>query len=97
MTALVTFVNNGGYSLLMVGATSFDISSCHQQPTIVASFFDNVNRLQMLHQQPSLTLTSWPSFFDNDNHLLLEDGLQMLQYKWQYSNHLCVELLSGIF
>jgi len=65
----------------MVGAASFDISSCHQQPTIVASFFDNVNRLQMLHQQPSLTLTSWSSFFDNGNHLLLEDGLQMLPYK----------------
>jgi hypothetical protein len=53
-----SFVNNGGYSLLMVGAASFDISSCHQQPIIVASFFDNVNRLQILHQQPSLTLTS---------------------------------------
>jgi hypothetical protein len=59
----------------MVGAASLDISSCHEQPTIVAFFFDNVNRLQMLHQQPSLTLTSWPSFFDNGSNLFLEDGL----------------------
>jgi len=65
----------------MVGAASFDISSCHQQPTIVASFFDNVNRLQMLHQQPSLTLTSWPSFFDNGSQLFLADGMQMLPHK----------------
>jgi len=48
----------------------------------------------MLHQQHSLTLTSWPSFFDNGSHLLLEDGLHMLSYKWQYPNnhpfcHLC--------
>jgi hypothetical protein len=34
-----SFVNNGGHPLSMVGAVSFDISSCHQQPTIIAFFF----------------------------------------------------------
>jgi len=53
------------------------VVGCHQQPTIVASFFDNVKGLQMLHQQPSLTLT-WQSssltmpaiFFDNGSHII---------------------------
>jgi len=59
------------------------VVGCHQQPTIVASFFDNVKRLQMLHQQLSLTLTSWPSFFDNGSHLLW----QWQPHNWQYSNN----------
>jgi hypothetical protein len=53
------------------------VVGCHQQPTIVASFFDNVKGLQISHQQPSLTLTWQPSsltmaaiFFDNGSHLL---------------------------
>jgi len=53
------------------------VVGCHQQPTIVASFFDNVKGLQMLHQQPSLTLTWQPSsltmaaiFFDNGSHII---------------------------
>jgi hypothetical protein len=37
------------------------VVGCHQQLTIVASFFDNVKGLQMLHQQLSLTLTWQPS------------------------------------
>jgi hypothetical protein len=53
------------------------VVGCHQQPTIVASFFDNVKRLQMLHQQLSLTLTWQPSSltmaaicFDNGSHII---------------------------
>jgi len=53
------------------------VVGCHQQPTIVASFFDNVKGLQMLHQQPFLTLTWQPSsltmtaiFFDNGSHII---------------------------
>jgi hypothetical protein len=53
------------------------VVGCHQQPTIVASFFDNVKGLQMLHQQLSLTLTWQPSsltmaaiFFDNGSHII---------------------------
>jgi len=52
------------------------VVGCHQQPTIVASFFDNVKGLQMLHQQLSLTLTWQPSsltmaaiFFDNGSYI----------------------------
>ena len=44
----------------------------------------------MLHQKPFLTLTSWPSFFDNGSHILLENGLQMLPHKWQYPNSYAV-------
>jgi hypothetical protein len=53
------------------------VVGCHQQPTIVASFFDNVKGLQMLHQQLSLTLTWQPSSltmaaicFDNGSHII---------------------------
>jgi len=53
------------------------VVGCHQQPTIVASFFDNVKGLQISHQQPSLTLTWQPSsltmaaiFFDNGSYII---------------------------
>ena len=39
----------------------------HQQPTIVASFFDNVKGLQMLYQQPLFDSHMAAIFFDNGN------------------------------